>query len=455
MKDFGRITCCAMCFLKLTFEKKVNHHNEISQIKLVQYFPNCSNVFSFFSNLVKSGQNLVKSGQNMISPDFTRFVFCDIFLKPNKNDRSHFGSKPKPRSTLCLLMGKAMKAQPLQKGKGVAMKAKPCKKAAAKAKTSCKKPGGGLKKSIGKKLSKQNLEKLGQMTLQEKLKKAGEETTEDAKAVLQELMTKEEKNRLWGKHQTAMKSDPEEKEKYTEASKKEKGEMALLWLLKKEHPKFMHISREVEGVSAAKRKEKWVSESVMLTQWTWDELQAHLSSGRIVGRECLTTWGVWEYCDMHNWQTTQKAATKRKAKLGQELQPNSDDEAAFDEWAKGNLQSNAGLLCNPSSGSKGLGKSQNKGKGKTKNQQKGKGRGKDQLALTNGDEQEEEGEDEEKTEEEELKIALKRPRRPETSPVQSVLTLRIAWQKQTSTSPNKQSKMASKTSRSWWQWAPG
>ena len=32
------------------------------------------------------------------------------------------------------------------------------------------------------------------MTLQEKLKKAGEEeTTEDAKAVLQELMTKEEK----------------------------------------------------------------------------------------------------------------------------------------------------------------------------------------------------------------------------------------------------------------------
>ena len=86
-----------------------------------------------------------------------------------------------------------MKAQPLQKGKGVAMKAKPCKKAAAKAKTSCKKPGGGLKKSIGKKLSKQNLEKLGQMTLQEKLKKAEEETTEDAKAVLQELMTKEEK----------------------------------------------------------------------------------------------------------------------------------------------------------------------------------------------------------------------------------------------------------------------
>ena len=270
-------------------------------------------------------------------------------------------------------------------------------KGCSKGQNILQKAWGWIEKIHWQKAEQTKLEKLGQMTLQEKLKKAGEEeTTEDAKAVLQELMTKEEKNRLWGKHQTAMKSDPEEKEKYTEASKKEKGEMALLWLLKKEHPKFMHISREVEGVSAAKRKEKWVSESVMLTQWTWDELQAHLSSGRIVGRECPTTWGVWEYCDMHNWQTTQKAATKRKAKLGQEFQPNSDDEAAFDEWAKGNLQSNAGLLCNPSSGSKGLGKSQNKGKGKTKNQQKGKGRGKDQLALTNGDEQEEEDHDEEK-----------------------------------------------------------
>ena len=66
------------------------------------------------------------------------------------------------------------------------MKAKPCKKAKAKATASCKKPGGGLKKSIVKKLSKENLKKLGQMTLQQKLTKAGEEeNTEDAKAVLQ------------------------------------------------------------------------------------------------------------------------------------------------------------------------------------------------------------------------------------------------------------------------------
>lgn len=310
-----------------------------------------------------------------------------------------------------------MKTNPLQKGKGGAMKAKPCKKAKAKAKASCKKPGGGLKKSIVKKLSKENLKKLGQMTLQQKLTKAGEEeNTEDAKAVLQELMTKEEKNKLWGRHQTAMKHDPAEMEAYTAASKKEKGDMSLLWLLKKEHPKFMHVTKEVEGESAAKRKEKWVSESVMLTLWTWEELQAHLASGRIASRECNTTWGVWEYCDMQNWQTTQKAATKRKAKVGQELQPTTDDETAFEAWATGNLQSNAAMLCNPSSGSKGLGKSQSKSKsqnkGLGKSHKKGKGRGKDQLALTNGDEEEDkDDEEEDKTEEEELKVALKKAKK--------------------------------------------
>ena len=280
-------------------------------------------------------------------------------------------------------------------------------------------------------------------------------TTEDAKAVLQELMTKEEKNRLWGKHQTAMKSDPEEKEKYTEASKKEKGEMALLWLLKKEHPKFMHISREVEGVSAAKRKEKWVSESVMLTQWTWDELQAHLSSGRIVGRECPTTWGVWEYCDLHNWQTTQKAATKRRQSWAKSFSPTVMMKLPLMNGPRGTCRAMLACFGNPSSGSKGLGKSQNKGKGKTKNQQKGKGRGKDQLALTNGDEQEEEDHDEEKTEEEELKIALKKAKKARDLTSAVCADFEDCLAKANSTSPNKQSKMASKTSRSWWQWAPG
>ena len=84
-------------------------------------------------------------------------------------------------------MGKAMKSKPLQKGP----------KAKAKAKSSCKKNKAGGKKAM-KTLTSANLRRLeksqGQMSLQDKLKKAGEEeTVEGAKAPLQKLMTKDEK----------------------------------------------------------------------------------------------------------------------------------------------------------------------------------------------------------------------------------------------------------------------
>lgn len=209
------------------------------------------------------------------------------------------------------------------------------------------------------------------MSWQDKLKKAGEEeTVEGAKDLLQQIMSRDEKARLWSKHNTYLKTHEEERNEYEASSKKEKGDKTTLWLLKKEHPKFLHVSKEVSGESAALRKEKWVSETVILTKWTWEELQAHLSSGRIVARECPSTWGVWEYCDMQDWQHTQKARTKRKASLGQEVQPNSEEEEHFQQWATGNLQNNAGFLR---SGDKGLGKSSGKGKNKG-----GKGFGKTQ-----------------------------------------------------------------------------
>ena len=86
-------------------------------------------------------------------------------------------------------MGKAVKSKPLQKGSSL--------KAKAKAKSSCKKTKGGKGKAL-KTLTPANLRRLeksqGQMSLQDKLKKAGEEETlEGAKAILQKLMTKDEK----------------------------------------------------------------------------------------------------------------------------------------------------------------------------------------------------------------------------------------------------------------------
>eukprot|EP00438_Fugacium_kawagutii_P027248 Skav214341 [mRNA] locus=scaffold86:385449:386684:- [translate_table: standard] len=308
-------------------------------------------------------------------------------------------------------MGKAMKSMkktPLKKGNG-----KACKKPPSKAvkKNPCKK--GTAKKNPPKlKLSAANLRKLGEMSWQDKLKKAGEEeTVEGAKVLLQKIMSRDEKARLWSKHNTYLKTHEEERKEYEAGSKKEKGDKTTLWLLKKEHPKFLHVSKEVSGESAALRKEKWVSETVILTKWTWEELQAHLSSGRIVARECPSTWGVWEYCDMQDWQHTQKAKTKRKASLGQEGQPNSEDEGYFQDWASGNLQNNAGFLC---SGDKGLAKSSGKGqtkggkgKGFGKNP-KGKGKGQELPALTNG---EEETEQKEESEEEQFKFAMKKAKK--------------------------------------------
>ena len=91
--------------------------------------------------------------------------------------------------------------------------------------------------------------------------------------------------------------------------------MTLMWLLKKEHPKYYQVSKEVEGTTKAERSEHWISETAMLTKWTWEELQMHLASGRIVTRECASTWGVWEYCDMQDWKTVQAAKAKKEQEL--------------------------------------------------------------------------------------------------------------------------------------------
>ena len=302
-------------------------------------------------------------------------------------------------------MGKAMKSKPLKKG--------PKAKAKAKSQSSCKKNKAGSKAAM-KTLTSANLRRLeksqGQMSLQDKLKKAGEEDTEEgAKAILQKLMTKDEKTKLWSKHQTYLRGSQDEKSTYDEASKKEKTDMTLMWLLKKEHPKYYQVSNEVEGTTKAERSEHWISETAMLTKWTWEELQMHLASGRIVTRGCASTWAVWEYCDMQDWKTVQAAKAKKRARIAQEYVPNSDDEMLLDTCMEGNMRANASkLLAQKSSSSKGLGKSP-KGKGKSK--EKGKGNTDNQLALQDKDATGDEDEEEDKTEEEQLKDAYKKAKK--------------------------------------------
>ena len=287
--------------------------------------------------------------------------------------------------------------------KGQPMKGKPLKKGSA---MKAMKKGG----RHASKLSSQQLKKLGSMSLKDKIEKAGEhETPEEAGKSFQKMMSKVEKSNLNNKYQRFLKDHPEEEEAYKNASKPTKGDMSSLWLLKKEHPKFMNLMQCVEGSSTARRKEKWVSEMVILQQWTWDELQMHLQSGRIQARECPTTYGVWEYCDMAAWTSTKEASCKKRITMGQEHEASDENEKMFEYWHKGHLQSNVAMLTNFAEGSKGT-----KGKGKKKGKPKGgKGKGhREPLAIEDGNaDDEEEKPPKENTAEEQHKEALKKAKK--------------------------------------------
>jgi len=105
---------------------------------------------------------------------------------------------------------------------------KGCEKAVAKAKAKGK---AGDQKN---KLNKTNLEKLGKMSLDDKIQAAAESggTAGEQAEVLKESLTKREHAKVWGRHQTHLQNNPLEKEELEGLSKKEKGVKAAEWLMK-------------------------------------------------------------------------------------------------------------------------------------------------------------------------------------------------------------------------------
>ena len=257
------------------------------------------------------------------------------------------------------------------------------------------------------KLNKANLEKLGQMSLADKIKVAAETegTEEDQAEVLKASLTKAENSQVWSKHQTHLKNNPLEKGELEGLSKKEKGLKAAQWLLQTQGKKYLHVRKEVQAKEATTKRNQWVSEKKMLDNFGWDELQMHLASGRIVYREDPTTPNVWQYKDTQDFSNEVVVKRGSKWQQGQELEP---DETHEQEFSKLYYQESMGLgLEDIAGGSKG--KSFGKGKGKGKNKSSGKGKGPGLLALK--DKEEEQEEEEEKPEEEELKEALKKARK--------------------------------------------
>ena len=129
----------------------------------------------------------------------------------------------------------ARKTQPLQEGK---------------------RKGEPLQEGKTKALTKRNLNKLGELSLGERVAMAGEEETEEAAVeTLKETMSKQDHSKAWGQHNTWLKKQPqEEQEAHAQKSKKEKGEAVVLWLLKTKVQRFQHHSQEVKGSSSTLQK---------------------------------------------------------------------------------------------------------------------------------------------------------------------------------------------------------
>ena len=123
-----------------------------------------------------------------------------------------------------MLLGKSTK--PLAKGKA---------KAKAKAKA--------------QQLTKKSLEKLGSMTLKEKIQTAAEQASdpEEAAAILKQSLSAAENGKVWSKHQTFLKHNPLEKGQFEALDKKSKGMAAALWLVQHDPSArgYLHTSQSV------------------------------------------------------------------------------------------------------------------------------------------------------------------------------------------------------------------
>ena len=278
----------------------------------------------------------------------------------------------------CIVLEKTMPPKKVMKS----MKVKNKGLEKPKAKTGLKKPKKGLekpkqglekpKKGLEKpKLSQANLEKLGQLSLKDKMKAAAEQSdcAEDAAIVLYDSMTKNEKAKAWSKHQTALKkATDEEKAEYDKLPKKDKGIQAAAHLLEKDGKQYMAVLKKTAVSETHKQNDSWVSELQMLQKWTADELEAHMASGRIRWRECPGTWGVYEYKDTQDWSREIAHTRAKEFQEGKEYDPDDEDLEKFLE-----LYGNDWTSLSLEDSQKGSGKSKGLGKGPSA---KGPGKGK-------------------------------------------------------------------------------
>ena len=283
-------------------------------------------------------------------------------------------------------------------------KASPCPKGKTKARPKSKaKAAGKLQRNT---LTKGNLAKMGKLTLDERVRKVTEEasTAEEAAIALKDTLTKDESAKLWSKHRTYLKGKNEEKEAHEQLGKKEKGLEVVLWFLKHKKGVFFHTEASKEASETLTKGEKWVSEFKMLQDFSNEEFQQHLASGRVKWRSDPWTPGIYQYCDQGDLTKQIQLKKKHEVTMGQERDmDDAEDEKEFmGYWGKGSLAS----MQEAEVAFKGQGHALTKGKGqaaltKGKGSRGSKGRGRTMLAIEDGDPNHTEDDKDKKTPEEE------------------------------------------------------
>ncbi|CAE7727580.1 unnamed protein product, partial [Symbiodinium pilosum] len=237
-------------------------------------------------------------------------------------------------------------------------------------------------------LKAKNLAKLGKLKLKDKIAKAVEQSDGDVEAVakvLQEQLTPQEKQSAWSKHQTWLKnqgSSSDEKQEYEAFDKKAKGLAAVMHLIKADKTTFLSATEEVANGTSLNHQEKWVSWTRMLTEFTEEELYAHIARGRVQWRNDPWTAGLFQYMDTGDLTKITKVKKAQAYKRGQEYNPEEQDHQDYEGVSNMHLTAY-------------LQKIKGKGKGKELALTKGQGKGKDKgkkprLALKDLEEGQEE-----------------------------------------------------------------
>ena len=263
-----------------------------------------------------------------------------------------------------------------------------------------KNSSSSLRKDEEANLNAANLKKLGQLSLKDKIQKAAEEHSgeEDQANALVASMTAGEKSNAWNQHQVHLKRKGNEslKKEFEGLDKKAKGLSTALFLMKKNKAVFASVVKEASHTSSLKKKERWLTELEALKKWTQTELDAHCASGRVIWRNCPTTWGVYEYQDTLDIVKTVKGTHRASWAVGQEYEVGAEDE---DDWQQALEKDPHSLMLGGLEKGKGAA-----GKGLEKGKTKGKGKGKTKPQPVEDEDQEDE---EELTMEKALKKAKK------------------------------------------------